>query len=278
MSSFATVINITLKKGDTYKMSSFWQGGNNWGNYELTFMTGDAIGVEFLSDASVKVHAIAAGDATLQNYWNSNGNPTLYVFHVIDVVDVNIESNVELITGETFTYHPIVSDKDATTTYTWTSSNTGVATVASNGTVTAKGVGKTTIKCTAANGVSTQSLLTVSPRLATELTLSKQSQELSIGEEFQLQATISPANVTSSKVIWLSSNENVAQVDENGNVTAINYGYCSIFAIADDGSAKFDHCLITVPGSRNRGDVNNDGSVDVNDVTGIVNIIQGIGQ
>ena len=276
--SFGEVRYFTLKKGEMYTLDNI---STVSGAVVPTYVeiTGNAIAVEYTpNSAYVKIHAIAAGDGTFQYKFlgNSSSSPTIYVFHVIDVVGIEIEDNVTMTVGEQFTYHPIITDRAASTTLTWTSSNTSVASAASNGVITANGIGKATITCTAANGVATHSLVTVSPRLAQELTLDKQNIEMAIGETAQLQATVLPTNVTSSKVKWLSSNENVAQVDENGNITAINYGYCSILAIADDGSSKFSQCLVYVPGTKKQGDINEDGSVDVNDVTRLVKIIQGV--
>ena len=275
--SFGEVNYITLKKGETYTFNVPNARGSIGPDY--TEVTGNGIAVEYTPNSTkITIYAIAAGDATFQYKYlgNSVYSPPIYVFHVIDVIGIDIENNVTMTVGEQFTYHPIITDRAASTTLTWTSSNTSVASVASNGVITANGIGKATITCTAANGVATHSLVTISPKLAQELTLDKQNLEMAIGENVQLQATVLPTNVTSSKVKWLSSNENVAQVDENGNITAINYGYCSILAITDDGSSKFSQCLVYVPGTRKQGDVNEDGSVDVNDVTRIVKIIQGV--
>ena len=83
-----------------------------------------------------------------------------------------------------------------------------------------------------------------------------------------------PANASSKSVKWMTTNENIAQVDDGGNVTAIAPGYCSIFCLADDGSRKFDKCLVHVLGTAVlRGDVNGDSNVDIGDVTAVINII-----
>lgn len=272
--SFGDVKYITLKKGDTHTINQFWAGGDNYGNYDLTFITGYAVAVEFQRSDKVIVHAIAKGKATLQNYWNSGGNPTVYVFDVVDVSDIKLASNIELAIGETFTYSPIVTDAEATPTLTWTSSNTSVATVSADGEVSAKGTGQTVITCTASNGVSALSVLKVNPVLASRVELNVNEYQINCGESVLLTSTVLPANVTSSNVNYLSTNDNIAQVDENGKVTAISPGYCSIYAKADDGSGKFAKCLIHVKGTAaSRGDVNGDGEVTVTDAEAVIDMI-----
>ena len=47
---------------------------------------------------------------------------------------------------------------------------------------------------------------------------------LTVGETEKITATVSPSNATNKKVIWSSSDEAVATVDENGNVKAVAVG------------------------------------------------------
>lgn len=65
------------------------------------------------------------------------------------------------------------------------------------------------------------------------------------GETFQLIAIVSPNDATDKKVIWSSSNEAVATVDESGLVTTMKTGKAAIFAESEDGE-HFDICDVTV--------------------------------
>lgn len=55
------------------------------------------------------------------------------------------------------------------------------------------------------------------------------------GETSQLIVNIQPANADETALTWSSSDTSVATVDQNGNVTAINYGTAVITVSADNG-------------------------------------------
>lgn len=48
-------------------------------------------------------------------------------------------------------------------------------------------------------------------------------------------ATISPSNTLDNKIFWTSSNENIATVDSEGNVTGVSYGAVTITAKTEQG-------------------------------------------
>ena len=85
--------------------------------------------------------------------------------------------------------------------------------------------------------------LNVLPIEATAVTLSKTEMELLIGAKEQLTATVSPDNATDKTVVWTSSDNNIATVDENGNVTAVAIGSATITASCGNVKAE---CKVTV--------------------------------
>lgn len=62
-----------------------------------------------------------------------------------------------------------------------------------------------------------------------EVTLNKQLLNMSPGDSVELIATITPEN-SNTTITWTSSDENVANVDENGKVTAVGKGTADITA------------------------------------------------
>ena len=65
------------------------------------------------------------------------------------------------------------------------------------------------------------------------------------GDSFHISATIYPA-AANQQLNWLSSDENVAIVDTEGNVTALNEGTCEIWAFAYPELISSDACIVTV--------------------------------
>ena len=66
-----------------------------------------------------------------------------------------------------------------------------------------------------------------------------------VGETAQLTAAIAPENADNQKVTWTSSNPKVATVDENGKVTAVGNGTCTITVTTEDGNMTAT-CEVTV--------------------------------
>ena len=75
-----------------------------------------------------------------------------------------------------------------------------------------------------------------------KITLSQTEAALIQHEELQLVATATPNN---SAIIWSSTNQNVAVVDNNGKVTAAGQGECDICATLATNPAVYASCHIT---------------------------------
>ena len=138
----------------------------------------------------------------------------------IPVMGVNIdESELMLYISETRTLVATVLPENATNKVVdWSSSNPSVATVDSEGIVTAVGGGAAIITATTEDGgfSATCDVNVIAP---TSISLSSNSLSVKRGSTVQLTATITPTEASDYPVTWSSSNSNVVSVDENGNVT-----------------------------------------------------------
>lgn len=157
-------------------------------------------------------------------------------------------TNLALNTGEskqlTVTSTP---PNTVTPLLTWSSSNTNVATVDQNGKVTAVGNGSCVItaKANDASGLTADCSVTVT-QLVTCITLSSKTLCLDVDDYTKLTATVTPADAKDKSVIWSSSNDNVAEINNKGIVYANGYGKCDIICTASDGSGVSAVCKVIV--------------------------------
>jgi uncharacterized repeat protein (TIGR02543 family) len=80
--------------------------------------------------------------------------------------------------------------------------------------------------------------------IVTGITLNKTSATIFLGDTETLTATVEPSNALNKTVIWESSDEDVATVDD-GVVTAITAGTAIITVISDYDNSKTATCTIT---------------------------------
>lgn len=137
---------------------------------------------------------------------------------------------------------------------TWSSSDTGVATVDSNGKVTAKAAGTATITATAASGITAACEITVSDEVieVTAVTLDRTEATVKVGKSLQLTATIEPSGATDQKLEWTSSDSDIAIVTD-GRVTGVALGEVTITVKTTNG--KTATCTITVEKTKGVPDV-----------------------
>ena len=145
-------------------------------------------------------------------------------------------------TGETLT--ATVTPLNASErTVTWTSDNTSVARVDSNGKVIATGVGSATVTASA-GGKSARCTVVVTPIPVSGITLPDAN--IVVGATVTLTASVTPASAENREVTWSSSNPGVATVSNTGVVTGLASGTATITATAKDGSGVSGSCIVTV--------------------------------
>ena len=159
------------------------------------------------------------------------------------------KTSLSLTEGEEFTLEATVTPDNATNKeVSWTSDNDAVATVSAEGVVKALKAGTANIKVTSKDsGVSAKCEITVKEKVisVTGIALNKTSLSLTEGEEFTLEATVTPDNATNKEVTWTSDNEAVATVSAEGVVKAIKVGTANITATTVD-QGKSASCAVVV--------------------------------
>lgn len=80
----------------------------------------------------------------------------------------------------------------------------------------------------------------------TSITISQTEATLKPNDTMQLEATVYPTDAANKKILWTSSNEDVAIVTDEGFVLAITEGEADIIAEASDGTGIKAMCHLTV--------------------------------
>ena len=70
------------------------------------------------------------------------------------------------------------------------------------------------------------------------ISVSAPGKSVAVGATLALSAEVSPADASLTKIVWSSSDERIATVDENGVVTGVGRGNARIVAAAQDGSGS----------------------------------------
>ena len=242
---FSVVVEVNSNSGKTAYLA-----------YERSMQSGKA---GYWCTASVKANQSFINSP--YNGWNDfsnksyGGNFIIKAFTdnettTVDVEKVSLNKSATTLTeGESETLTATITPSNATgdKTVKWSSSNEAVATVDSNGKVTAKKAGTAVITATSSNGKTAGCTVTVKQKeiAITGISLNKSTTSLTEGESETLTATITPSNATGDKTVkWSSSNEAVATVDSNGKVTAKKAGTAVITATSSNG--KTAGCTVTV--------------------------------
>lgn len=195
-------------------------------------------------DINGNVVAIGKGTATITAKVDS------YIANCEVTVTVPLES-IEIMgttdslkKGQTTQLEVIFNPTDTTDNkdVTWSSSDTSIASVSSNGTVTALKDGVVTITAAVGHKEDTYNI-TVQEIKLTEISM-QDTMTVHKGETNRLVVTYTPINTTDdTTVTWSSSDESVVTVDANGVVSAKKVGAAIVTAKIGNLSTQ---CVVTV--------------------------------
>ena len=187
--------------------------------------TGLVTGVK-IGSARITVKTVDGGH--LKTLWVDVGTP---------VTGVKISTTKKTIaSGKSFDLTAWTQpDTAANKRVKWSSSNTAVATVNSNGRVTVGESGTATITATTVEGGFTAQCIVTVGVPVTSVKINTEFKQLAPGRTFQMAAWPQPANATNRAVIWTSSNPAVATVSSTGLVKALKSGSTIITVKTSDG-------------------------------------------
>ena len=167
-----------------------------------------------------------------------------YVFqtYVEEVPDVQVEKitlsldKTTINKGERIKIKANISPEDAVDkTLKYSSDNTSVATVSSDGYIQGISSGSAKITAKASNGVTgTINIKVYSP--VTDIITSTDNIVLQIGETYKINATVVPDDADNKNILYNTENSGIAKVDEQGIVTGETEGETSINAVSGEGT------------------------------------------
>lgn len=186
-------------------------------------------------DNDGKVTALKEGEATITATVGTNETSVK-----INVKEIHINSVVinelddEFTRGDEFkfsaTYTP-ENTTDENKTVEWSSSNADVGTIDQEGNFVALKEGTTTITAKIGNIKAEREVTVIENHVGDFKLLQEEGEVLNIGNTQKLVTVVNPENCTDAYTIkYSSSDEAIATVDENGNVTALKDGKVVITA------------------------------------------------
>ena len=196
------------------------------------------------------VTTLATGIVTISATAQDNGTIGFCVVTVTEPVDgITLNSEEErLLVGTKFLIIPTVTPIDATDkSVTYKSSDPNVAVVSEDGVVTAIKGGNCVISVTTVErGLIASCNITVIEKVS-NITLDESFKYLNIGNVFSFTPVIANRDsATDTRILWTSSNPNVASVDQYGRVTGLVEGTTVITATAVDGGGASASCIVKV--------------------------------
>ncbi len=205
--------------GETYQLSAVLTPEGASGDVKWSTSNKWVISV----DDTGKIECLKKGGARIYAKLSSGQQVSVYINVANKITSISFKTtHKNLIIGKTFTQNTAVKPSSSNDTLTWTSSDPSVATVASNGRVTALQKGETTITLISGSGVSSSyTVRCIEP--ATSVVVNAPSDSMYLGETMQVTASILP-ETSNDVVTWTTTNRYVATVDSGGVITAIKRG------------------------------------------------------
>jgi len=213
-------------------------------------------------NSSGTITAVSAGDAVITCFLEENENVySLLFLHIVEPIAKLSVSESDL----TLLLNAVTEGKDQTDLTVifepenafckdilWSSDNPEVVTVDEKGHLTAIKTGKATITALSAEQSEKPKKATCKVTVANAVekieSIGDTAFSINIGKTKTIKKpTVSPENAGSKKLVWVSSDPEIATVNSDGQVKAIAVGNCQILCeAADGGGASFAYDVTVV--------------------------------
>lgn len=220
------VLTPSFTPSDTSNRSLVWQ------SQDESIVTIDESG-KLKAVAVGKTYVRAISGAYLDYTENPDGEPIVAYCEVNVVCTPELleitEKSLTLEPGETATLETRIYPSTAASLLSWNSSDSTVVSVDKTGKVTAlkEGIAVISLVYDDSHFAICTIAVTAKKIPATKVTLDKTELVLAPGVTSRLTATVTPSDTT-DKPIWISTDESIVKVDENGIVTAVAEGTAGV--------------------------------------------------
>ena len=238
-------ITLKVKEGTTLSAEVYPERAND---KSVTWTT-DNSSVATVSNEGV-VTGVASGSAKITvraTDGDFTDECTVTVVSDVEGIKLNRTEPFELVVDETFDFVATIEPVGATNqAVNWSSTKPEIASIDDKGHVVALRAGETIICATSQDG-GYHAFCTVKVRNKVDkIVVSPDKITLLVGGKGQtLTYTTSPADAGHVDIVWSSSKESVATVDQNGNVTPVGKGTAKIWASTANGDV-YGGCDVTV--------------------------------
>lgn len=194
--------------------------------------------VSGVSGGVVQITATLVGDNSKNATFSVTVMPLPEGLTITGATQVGYNQNIILIAQA----YPVGSSSAVS----WSSSNTGVASVDTNGRVTGLAVGTATITATSltSSAIKTTHSVTVVDQMS--ITLNPATVSLTVGGSATINATVTAASLADKSVVWSSSNTSVATVSSTGVISAKTAGTANIIAKLNQNNSIQAQATVTV--------------------------------
>lgn len=212
------------------------------GTYTFTASAKDAAGA--LSTAVMNVTFTVDENGSMNSSVNSAVRP-----EEVKVQEIKLPVSAQTMrVGDTFALSATITPDDAKNKeVSYTSTDSGVATVDEKGLITAVAAGSCKVICAARDGSGvTSECQVIVIQSVTGITLTPTSLTIPVGGTHKLTAAVTPDNASNKEVTFISGNKAVAVVANDGTVTGVDMGVVTISVASKDDPTKIASCVVTV--------------------------------
>lgn len=161
---------------------------------------------------------------------NENGNvEKSYIITYVPVTDIKIESDtIEVNKNQTKNINISILPDNATNTNLFFEYNNDGLAISSEGVLTPSKSGEYKVRVSVKNENISKEINVKVNEIAENIEVNKNSVSLYVAGKTKIEAKVMPEGAINNELEYISSDSNIAVVDESGNITAKNVGKCNI--------------------------------------------------